>query len=119
MRIPVHAAVERLIEARSTHRPVPPLSETYPGLTMEDAYAIQDGLRAELLRRGDRIIGWKVGITSQAAREAMGVDQPLGGFLLGSGLYADGARVPLSRFAGVAVEGRWPSALEPGCLDRT
>lgn len=104
MAIPVEAAAKRLLEARSAHRLAAPLSESDPDLTLDRAYQIQDTLRAELERRGDRISGWKIGVTSQAAREAMGVDQPIAGFLLRSGRYASGAEVPLSRFANLGVE---------------
>src|SRR5574337_339495 len=104
MPISVQSAVERLIEARTAHRLAAPLSESEPGVTLEQAYAIQDAVRAELVRRGDRISGWKVGVTSQAAREAMGVDHPIAGFLLRSGQFASGAEVPLSRFANLGVE---------------
>ncbi len=104
MPIPVQTAVERLVEARAIHRLATPLSETDPDLTLEQAYAIQDALRAELERKGERITGWKMGVTSQAAREALGVEHPIAGFLLGSGQFASGAEVPLSRFANLAVE---------------
>jgi 2-keto-4-pentenoate hydratase len=104
MPIAVPVAVERLLEARSLHRLAVPLSETEPGLTLEQGYAIQDALRAELERRGEPINGWKIGVTSQAAREAMGVDHPIAGFLLRSGQYPSGAQVPLSRFANLGVE---------------
>lgn len=104
MPLSVQTAVERLLEARGLHRLAVPLSETDSGLTLDQAYQIQDALRRELEQRGDRISGWKVGVTSQAAREAMGVDHPIAGFLLRSGQYASGAEVPLSRFANLGVE---------------
>ncbi len=104
MAISVQVAVERLVEARAIHRLATPLSETDTDLTFEQAYAIQDALRAELERKGEQIMGWKVGVTSQAAREAMGVEHPIAGFLLRSGQYASGAEVPLDRFANLGVE---------------
>ena len=104
MTIPIQTAVKRLIEARSARRTVAPLSETDPSLTIEHAYAIQDALRAELERNGEQVSGWKVGLTTQAAREVMGLDQPVCGFVLRSGLYASNAEVPLSRFANLGVE---------------
>lgn len=104
MKISVELAVERLLEARSSHRPATPLSETDPSLTLQQAYAIQDALRAEVERKGEQVSGWKVGLTTQAAREAMGLDQPVCGFLLRAGLYASNAEVPLNRFANLGVE---------------
>ena len=47
-----------------------------------------------LVARGERVIGWKAGFTSRATQEVFGTDQPVCGFLLGSGVYATGAEVP-------------------------
>ncbi len=103
MPIPIQTAVERLIEARSTRRMVAPLSETDPSLTIDHAYAIQEALRAELERRGERPIGWKLGATSPSGQAVMGVKEPACGFLL-SGQYASGAEVSVSGFANLGVE---------------
>src|SRR6266446_919966 len=103
MLITVATAVERLIEARATHRMMAPFSETDPGLTIEHAYAIQDALRAELDRRGEGPIGWKLGATSPSGQAVMGVKEPACGFLL-SGQYASGTDVPVSGFANLGVE---------------
>jgi 2-keto-4-pentenoate hydratase len=44
--------------------------------SMNQAYEIQDHLTARRLARGARIVGWKLGYTSAAMREQMGVSQP-------------------------------------------
>ena len=103
MTIPIQTAVERLIEARSTRRMIAPFSETDPSLTIQQAYAIQDALRAELERRGERPRGWKLGFTSASSQATFGVNEPAAGFLL-AGQYASGAEVPFSGFAGLGVE---------------
>ncbi len=82
MTISIQTAVDRLIDARSTRRLLPPLSETDGDLTLEHAYANQDALRAELDRRGERPIGWKLGATSPAGQAVMGLQEPACGFLL-------------------------------------
>jgi 2-oxopent-4-enoate/cis-2-oxohex-4-enoate hydratase len=91
------------MEARSTRRAVAPLSETHGDLTLEHAYAIQDALRAELERRGERPTGWKLASTSLSGQAVMGVNEPACGFLP-PGQYASGAEVPFSGFAGLGVE---------------
>ena len=103
MPIPVQVAVGRLMEARSIHRLATPLSETDPDLTLEQAYAIQDALRTALVAKGEKVIGWKLGFTAPAGQAAMGLKEPVSGFLL-SGQYASGAEVSMSRFAGLSVE---------------
>ncbi|HEV8583418.1 MAG TPA: fumarylacetoacetate hydrolase family protein [Methylomirabilota bacterium] len=72
-------------------------------LSLEQAYAIQDALRAELARRGQRSIGWKVGATSASGQTVMGVKEPASGFLLPA-QYVSGADVPLREFTSPGVE---------------
>jgi 2-keto-4-pentenoate hydratase len=83
-------------------------ASTLPGegraLSVADAYDVQDGVRQALVARGERVIGWKAGFTSRATQQAFGADGPVCGFLLGSGVYASGAEVPVSDFVGLAIE---------------
>jgi hypothetical protein len=57
MTIALRAAVERLMDARSSRRRLAPFAETEGGPTLAEAHAIQEGLRAELDRRGERPTG--------------------------------------------------------------
>ena len=82
MTIAIRGAVERLIDAQSSRRPLAPLSETHGEFTLEHAYAIQAALRAELERRGQKPIGWKLGATSPSGQAVMRVKEPAGGFLM-------------------------------------
>ncbi|HWC03070.1 MAG TPA: fumarylacetoacetate hydrolase family protein [Methylomirabilota bacterium] len=93
--------LDRLLETRRTHRKAPLPS---PSIALDAAYRIQDELRQALVARGERVIGWKAGLTGRISQEAMGIDHPVSGFLLGEGVYATGGPVPLSRFAELAVE---------------
>ena len=103
MTIAIQTAVERLVDARSSRRLLAPLSETHGDLTLEHAYAIQDALRIEVERRGERPIGWKLGATSPAGQAVMGVKEPARGFLF-PGQYVSGAEVSVSEFADLRVE---------------
>ena len=51
--------------------------------------------RREILAQGAEPIGWKVGFNISAAREKLGIDAPLAGFLSSDGLLEDGAEVSL------------------------
>jgi 2-keto-4-pentenoate hydratase len=97
------AVVERILAARHGGAPGPAPTEGHP-LTPAEAYDVQDRVRQALVARGERVIGWKAGFTSRATQEMFGTDRPVCGFLLGSGVYATGAEVPASSFAGLAVE---------------
>lgn len=92
-----HLALARhLHQARLERRPVPMLTVEDPDLGIEDAYAIQEaGIQLRLVE-GERIVGGKLGFTSRAMQQAMGVDHPNYGWLTDAMLIRDGA-VPLDR----------------------
>jgi len=84
--------------ARVSRMPVPPLTETYDGLTLDDAYAIQQiGVRGRLAA-GAVIAGYKVGLTSEAMRRQFGVSEPDFGHLLSDMEYVADAPVPVAAF---------------------
>jgi 2-keto-4-pentenoate hydratase len=93
--------LDRLLETRRTHRKAPLPS---PSIQLDAAYRLQDELREALVAQGQRVVGWKAGLTSRAVQDAMGIHHPVSGFLLGDGVYATGDMVPLSRFAELVVE---------------
>lgn len=103
MAIPTESAVERLLDARSSHRPIAPLSETYGDFTLAEAYALQDALREELARRGEAAIGWKLAATAPVGQAIIGVKEPGCGFL-SARRYASGATVAAGDFADLRVE---------------
>ncbi|HEY8341985.1 MAG TPA: fumarylacetoacetate hydrolase family protein [Calditerricola sp.] len=74
----------RLWEARLKRCPIPPLTDEWPDMTEDDAYAIQDHLIAFYRAAGDRPVGFKLGFTSAAMRRAMGIDRPNYGILTAS-----------------------------------
>ena len=104
MPIAVSDAVQSLVKNRATREVAPPLSETASDLTLEQGYAIQRGLEKALVERGDRVVGWKAGFTNATLQESYGVHEPVLGFLLGSGVFASGDSVPVSRFVSLGLE---------------
>ena len=63
-------------------------------LSLPDAYQVQDTLIAERLFAGDSLAGAKLGLTSKAKQEQMGVDEPAYGWVLASSVLtapSDGA----------------------------
>ncbi|MGW6358111.1 2-keto-4-pentenoate hydratase [Streptomyces sp. NPDC055092] len=100
-----NAAAGSLRAAYRTGRPVPPLSQTYPGLTAEDAYAVQL-LQADAWQKEDgRVIkGHKVGLTSAAMQRQLGVDQPDYGHLTDDMFFLERQPVPADRFISPKVE---------------
>lgn len=95
---------QALYEARRTRVPIPPFTDAEPGLGMADGYAIQSELVPMLLADGDRVVGYKVGLTSKPMQAMIGVDSPDHGPVLASTVYRDGDAVPLDRFLQPRIE---------------
>jgi 2-oxo-3-hexenedioate decarboxylase len=71
----------RLHQARLEAREVPPLTKTHPELPLRDAYAIQaEGIQLRIAQ-GERVVGLKMGLTSEAKRKQMNLDSPVYGVL--------------------------------------
>ncbi|OAN66671.1 fumarylacetoacetate hydrolase family protein [Sphingomonas sp. TDK1] len=73
--------IAELYAALRDRRTVAPLIARYPTLTIDDAYAISLGVLARRLADGERVVGKKIGVTSKAVQDMLGVHQPDFGFL--------------------------------------
>lgn len=100
----IAAAAEALFQAERTGRQIGLLSRAHPEAGLDAAYAIQSALVARKLTAGARRIGWKIGLTSRAMQQALGIDTPDSGVLLDNMLFADGATVPKGRFIAPRIE---------------
>ena len=79
----IKESAHALHRAEHTQEPIAPLTEQYPDMDMDDAYAIQlEGIRERMEAHGGEIVGWKVGLTSKAMQQMLNVDQPDFGHLL-------------------------------------
>ncbi len=81
MTLDPHEAVSLLAAARRDRRTLPRFSDAHDGLDEAWGYAAQDVDRAQRLAAGERIVGAKLGLTSLAKQQTMGVHQPIVGFL--------------------------------------
>jgi 2-keto-4-pentenoate hydratase len=60
-------------------------------LTIEQAYRVQLALLDRWVARGERLAGWKVGLTAPVIQRQFGMHEPVMGFLLESGHRESGA----------------------------
>src|SRR4051794_34392933 len=100
----LHEAAAALTRAYETGKPIPPLVETYPGATIEDAYRIQQHQVRQWVERGDAVRGHKVGLASAAMQRQMGVDQPDYGHLTGSMFHLEHQPIPVACFLQPKIE---------------
>jgi len=70
-----------LFAALRQQRTVPPLIARAPALTIDDAYAISLDFLSRRRAEGERVVGKKIGVTSKAVQDMLGVHQPDFGFL--------------------------------------
>lgn len=71
-----------------------PLSADWPDLDVDTAYAIQDEALRQRRARGETLIGVKLGLTSRAKQERMGIDSPLLAWLTDAMVLPAGVPVP-------------------------
>ncbi|HEY7468254.1 MAG TPA: fumarylacetoacetate hydrolase family protein [Acidimicrobiia bacterium] len=95
---------DSLYEARRLRKPVPPLTESAPGLSAAEAYAIQQALVGRFEEDGASRVGWKLGLTSKPMQQMFGVDQPDYAPVLSSMVFDDGAVVDLDTLIQPRVE---------------
>ena len=93
-----------LADAERTRVPITPLTAAHPDIDVVDAYEIQlINIRARL-DDGARVIGHKVGLSSEAMQKMMGVDEPDYGHLLADMEVFEDVPVDTSRFLYPRVE---------------
>lgn len=100
----IQAAAADLYQAERTGRQCGLLSLRHPGMTLDEAYAVQAALVGLKRAAGARVIGWKIGLTSRAMQQALAIDTPDSGVLLDDMLFADGATIPAGRFIQPRIE---------------
>jgi 2-keto-4-pentenoate hydratase len=100
----VAEAAQALRAAEADATSIPPLVETYPALDLDTAYAIQLLNIGRRLDAGGQVRGHKVGLTSKAMQEMLGVDQPDYGHLLDDMFHQSGDRIAAARYVAPRVE---------------
>jgi 2-keto-4-pentenoate hydratase len=93
------ALARELADAAARRAPVAPLSERFPDLTVADAYAIQGRNAA-----GRATAGHKIGLTSRAMQDMLGVHEPDYGRIFADELLTSGATVERHRLIAPRVE---------------
>lgn len=93
----IQALGDSLYEAFKANSVITPLIQQEPDLTLQDAYRIQERFIQRRIEAGETIVGKKIGVTSKAVQDFLGVFQPDFGQLTSNMVYANGARIDLSQ----------------------
>lgn len=104
----VETLAHMLNEAWEKRIPIPPLSESIGLTSVEEAYAIQTRWTELRLAHEEKIMGRKIGLTSQAIQQQLNVNEPDYGALWGSRYYVvqgGQVEVPTDTFLQPRLEG--------------
>lgn len=93
----VREAAEILLAAAGSATDRDPLTDSWPELDVSTAYAIQDEALRVRQARGETLIGLKLGLTSRAKQQRMGIDTPLLAWLTDAMVLPAGVPVPHDR----------------------
>ncbi len=83
---------------------VPEVLGVFPGLTVSEAYRVQQGLIARRIEGGNRLVGYKAAMTSQAMRDMVGHPEPVLGHLLAAGMLEESQPLAVADFVKPTVE---------------
>ncbi|TMV12657.1 2-oxo-hept-4-ene-1,7-dioate hydratase [Arenibacterium halophilum] len=100
----VQGIARKLEDAEANATQIAQVSETYPDMEMADAYAIQNAWRELKIASGRVIRGHKIGLTSRAMQQAVGIDEPDYGFLTDEMFLGEGAKIDTSRLIEPKIE---------------
>jgi len=90
----IEAAADRLLAATRTGIPTSPVRDLIGRDDVAAAYAVQERITSARLAEGAAIVGRKIGLTSKAIQEQVGVDQPDFGVLFDDMAYGDDDVLP-------------------------
>jgi 2-oxopent-4-enoate/cis-2-oxohex-4-enoate hydratase len=96
---------DELYAALTAGKTVSPLTSRGFDITIEDAYHIQQRMLARRIEKGEKVVGKKIGVTSKAVMNMLGVGQPDFGYLLDGMVYNEGESIPMDSLIQPKAEG--------------
>ena len=99
----VHQLAAELHQSEKSRVQVEHFSKRFPGMTVEDGYAISRAWVAMKIGEGRSVKGHKIGLTSRAMQQASQIDEPDYGTLLDDMFFTPGD-IPAARFIAPRVE---------------
>lgn len=93
-----------LWDAETARRPVGPITDLQPDISLHDAYRVQRRNVDRRIAAGDEIAGHKIGLTAKAMQELFGVDEPDYGHILQTMVHPQGEPLDLARLIDPQIE---------------
>lgn len=99
----IQQLARELQESETSRAQVEHFSKRFPGMTIEDGYAVARAWVQMKIAAGRRVRGHKIGLTSRAMQQSSQIDEPDYGTLLDDMFFAPGD-IPSERFIAPRVE---------------
>ncbi len=99
------ALAEMLLAAEQSQKPIPPLTESDPGISVEDAYPIQLLVMEMKKSLGQVVVGKKIGLTSLAMQNMLGVKEPDYGHILDGMVVMEAEKIRTTDLIKPRIEG--------------
>jgi len=100
----IREIADELFAADRDRTTVPLLTARNPGMTVEDAYAVQREWAERRMSAGARLVGRKIGLTSKVMQVATGITEPDYGVIFDDMVYESGSVIEFDRFSNVRIE---------------
>ena len=108
----IEGIASRLRGAAESGNPIPPIREELAAGGVQAAYAVQNANTQHAIKKGRRLVGRKIGLTSKSVQKQLGVDSPDFGMLFADMAFNDAEEVPLARVMQPKVEAEVAFVLE-------
>jgi 2-keto-4-pentenoate hydratase len=88
--------MQALVDAEKNRKPMGPVSDMVTGgLSLDDAYRINERIIEKRVKAGEKVAGFKIGFTNLAVRDKMGLPDSTYGYLLDSMVLKNGVKVAM------------------------
>ena len=94
-----------LMVAEQKKIPIEPLSKQHHGLDIKTAYTIQLAIIEERLKKGEQVVGKKIGLTSKPMQQLLGIDEPDYGHLFSNMLVLENGCIKRDQLLQPKIEG--------------
>jgi len=100
----IQAMGEQVYQAEKSRSTIAPFTDFHPNLTLAEAYQIQLAYVERKLADGAKVVGKKIGLTSRAIQQQLGIDQPDYGHLFDTMLVPEGMPLRNSELIQARIE---------------
>ena len=101
----IRTLADMLLTAEAARKPISPLTETDPGITVDQAYRVQLRIVEMKKSAGQVVAGKKIGLTSLAMQSMLGVKEPDYGHILNGMVVMEGEKIPSADLIAPRMEG--------------